>query len=180
MKYFIFVTIIIMVPLRAYETKNFVNEEGLIIAVEGIANAQQADKPLPPDFFVEDVIEKGLCYVGQTFTIKAAIQSAEHMFKIGKVLFETDNDSIVFLMDTVPLIQSVACDYYQDGGTYTFPIYINGINIYKRDDPLFNDIIGARKDKKNAPLFVVSSVVMITEGLRKELQDADCWGPDKW
>ena len=181
MKYLTIVTIFIMGILGTYETEHFVGEEGLIIAGEGVAIAQQHNKPLPPDFFVEDVIEKGLCFVGQTLTIKATLQKARLMFGLGFVLFETNNDSVVFIMDTLPFLkpeQVVCIDYYKDGGTYNFPIYIGGISIYEWDDPSLDAII-ERHGKRNTPIFVVSSVVMITEELRKELRAANCWLPDR-
>ena len=187
MRYLIIATIFIVGILITYETEHIVGEEGLIIAGEGVAIAQQHNKPLPPDFFAQDVVENGLCFVGQTFTIKATIHKADMIFTLGLVTFETNDDSVFFSMHTEPILDFLDCnDYYKDGGTYTFPIYIDGINIYKADDPLFHNVIEfheevrGRKGRRNASLFAISSVIMITEKFKKEMQEANCWAPDRW
>ena len=185
MKYSIIATIFIIGILTTYETEHIVDEEGLIIASEGVAIAQQQDKPLPPDFFAPDVIENGLCFVGQTFTIKATLKNMDRMFALGIATFETNRDSVFFTTDATPLFEFLdllECrDYYKEGGTYTFTIYIEGIGVYRADDPAFHRVIkfheGAegRGRRREAFLFEIWSSIIITEDLVKELKAAGCW-----
>ena len=147
-------------------------EEGATVRInEEVAIEYQPDKPISLNRIFGDVAQKRHCRVGDTITLEATVSKGSTAFDFLQIYLETGNDDVEFVVDVFPILHGLLCpDYYKDGETYEFTLFIRAIELYAEKAGAFI--------REDSPIFEIDALIVFTEKLQKELKEAGCWHPD--
>ena len=166
------------------ESSVLVSEEATIIAGEGVTVIldegvsidRQPDKALSVNQIAQNLIHKRYCRVGDTVTIEAVVLEGSTALTIGWIELETSDEDVQFRVHTDSLFRVLTCaDYYKDGETYEFTLFIGSIRFYTDKQRQWLLDTGRVKEGEVPPIFVVNASLIMTEKLEKEIRAAGCW-----
>ena len=187
MKYLVIAAIFTMAALTGCETEDqtdekssilvseeasiIVGEGSTVIVGEGVVIEKHPDKPLSVHQIAQDVIHKHPCRVGDTVTIEATVSKGETALSLGLIYLETGDEDVELIVHTDALFPVLLCnDYYKDGGTYEFKLFISGINFFAEQRRPFFEL-----EREDAPIFEIEAELILTEKLEREIREAGCW-----
>ena len=162
--------------LVSEEATIIVGEGATVFVDEGVSIEKQPDKPLSVNQIAQNLIHKRPCRIGDIVTIEAVVSEGSNALKVGSIELETGNEDVQFRVHTDSLFHVLACaDYYKDGETYEFTLFISSIRFYtdKQRQKRLDDRWRNRGDV--LPIFKVSASLIMTEKLEKEIREAGCW-----
>ncbi|MDE0015490.1 MAG: hypothetical protein OXU51_04835 [Candidatus Poribacteria bacterium] len=153
-----------------------VGEGSTIIVGEGVSVEEQSDQPLFLNRIVQDVVHKRHCSVGDTIVIQATVLNGSSALTSGQIDIETGDDDVAFNIDTHSLLDVLQCaDYFKNGETYEFKLFIDGIKFYTQGEREWRMKQVWWDEKKHHPIFQVSATLILTQKLEKEIREAGCW-----